>query len=141
MHVVEGPGTGVRKGRGCDLSQPRTRGLVMCIVVGNILSRVFVPFHVCLCRLTDALSVPAALDPCNVPLDSPRASSCDVFRRRTQHIPLSATAAPPAAAVVFSLSHFPQALQGVREDELVQYGMKKGHARFVVTSLAAGFGL
>lgn len=39
------------------------------------------------------------------------------------------------------LSHFLQALRGVREEELVQYGMKKGHARFVVTSLAAGFGL
>eukprot|EP00752_Nemacystus_decipiens_P014799 g13175.t1 len=34
-----------------------------------------------------------------------------------------------------------EALRGVREEELVQYGMKKGHARFVVTSLAAGFGL
>ena len=39
------------------------------------------------------------------------------------------------------LSRFLQALRGVREEELVQYGMKKGHARFVVTSLAAGFGL
>lgn len=34
-----------------------------------------------------------------------------------------------------------QALRGVREEELLQYGMKKGHARLVVTSLKAGIEL
>lgn len=34
---------------------------------------------------------------------------------------------------------FAKALEGVREEELVQYGMKKGHARLVVRTLAEGF--
>lgn len=34
-----------------------------------------------------------------------------------------------------------EALRGVREEELVQYGMKKGHARLVVRTLAEGFSL
>ena len=36
---------------------------------------------------------------------------------------------------------FAKALRGVREEELVQYGMRKGHARLVVRTLAEGFSL